>query len=96
MVYRLYPSPNDSPRDGTIHDIAQTQLRHWQDIAYDWPTFDAAIHGREGVQCGRCSQTIFFRSDMGGNKFQYTAEQTQALMVAHIRQRHAEDDSGDN
>jgi len=87
-------SPNDSPMDGTIHEIAQDQLKYWQEIAFTWTTFDARINGREGVQCGRCSQTIFFRSDVGGNRFQYTPDQILALMVAHIRQTHSEEVNG--
>jgi len=87
--------PNDSPRDGTMHVIAVEQLKGWQDVAHTWPTFEAKINGRDGVQCGRCSQTVFFRSDMGGNRFQYTADQILALLVAHIRQAHSEANSGD-
>lgn len=89
-VYEQPHNPNDSPRDGTIHPIAMEQLKKWQDIAYGWATFDAEIKGRSGVQCGRCSQTIFFRTDVGGNHFQYTPDMIQTVMVAHIRQRHPE------
>ena len=82
--------PLNDRESGELATIALDELKRWQDFAYTWPTFEAKINGRDGVQCGRCSQTIVFRSDVGGNRFQYTIEQIQALIVAHIRQRHAE------
>ena len=89
-LYGNVHHPNDSPRDGTLHVIAVEQLKEWQDIAYTWPTFESAIDGREGVQCGRCSQTLWFRTDVGGNRFVYTPDQILTLLVAHVRQRHAD------
>ena len=82
--------PLNDRESGELAVIAVEQLQKWQDFAHTWPTFEAKINSRDGVQCGRCSQTIFFRSDVGGNRFQYTAEQILALIVAHIRQRHEE------
>lgn len=73
-----------------IDQLALDQLAQWQDIAHTWPTFDATINGRDGVQCGRCSQTIFFRTDVGGNRYVYFPNQILALIVAHIRQNHEE------
>jgi hypothetical protein len=87
--------PNDSPRDGTLHELAIEQLKKWQDIAQQWDTFEAPINGRQGIHCRRCSQTIWFRTDMGGHVFLYTSDQILALVVAHIRQNHAEVNSGD-
>lgn len=82
--------PNDSPKDGTIHPIALRQLEEWQEIALEWDTFEAPINGRQGIHCGRCSQTIWFRTDMAGHAFLYTADMILGLIVAHIRQAHSE------
>lgn len=90
-MYREYSSPNDSPKDGTIHQIAQDQLAKWEVIAAKWPIFEAEIDHRWGVHCGECLQTIWFRSDLHGNQFMYTKAMKSALIVAHIRQNHERD-----
>lgn len=88
--------PNNSPRDGTIHPIAQQQLLEWQAIAERWHYSeenrydDYLERDREVVACGYCSQNLWFVRDDEGRLFEYSREQLLALTVAHIRQRHPE------
>lgn len=82
---RLYsPSPNESP--GEIHPIAKQQLAIYVDVAKDWPRYP---DGR-CVRCGKCDQSIYFRWDANGVRYAYQYEEITALVVAHLRQAHAE------
>jgi len=78
-------SPNDG-KPGEIHPIALQQLETWQHIATVWAKY---VSGR-CVRCDACGQSIYMHSDSQGNKYTYTHQETLALTVAHIRQRHAE------
>lgn len=83
-------SPNDSPMDGTIHSMAQAQLAMWRDAALTWPIYDTEDHGRKCVRCQKCEQCLWFKTDRGGSAYVYTPQMKEALIVAHIRQNHAE------
>lgn len=82
--------PNDSPRDGTIHPIGLQQLAQYQELALTWPRYP---DGR-AMRCGKCDQNLWFTYDLNGNQFVYADEEKMALVVAHIRQNHAEVYSG--
>jgi hypothetical protein len=84
--YRNYQSPNDSPRDGTIHPIATGQLQSYQDAALTWPLIQIDRENR----CGVCEQNIWFLCDTKGQVYKYTHDEILALVVAHLRQRHSE------
>jgi hypothetical protein len=79
-------NPNDSPMDGTIHPIGLEQLAGYQRLADAWPRYP---DGR-AVRCGRCDQSLWFTYDEDGTPYRYSTDETMALTVAHIRQRHAE------
>lgn len=83
---RFYRSPNDSPRDGTIHGIAIEQLAAYQTQAKDWPRYPDGSY----VRCGHCNQALWRTYDDDGTPFRYEGHEKIALTVAHIRQRHAE------
>lgn len=83
-------TPNDSPMDGSIHNMAQAQLRLWHDIAHDWPVMDSEDHGRKCIRCQKCEQCLWFKTDRGGQPYVYTPQMKEALITAHIRQNHAE------
>jgi hypothetical protein len=84
--YALYPSPNDSPKDGTVHQIALEQLAEYQAIADTWPRYP---DGR-AVRCGSCDQALWFTYDRNGQPYRYKDNEKISLIVAHIRQRHPE------
>lgn len=86
LGYRNYPSLNDSPRDGTIHDIALRQLRAYQAYA---DTQSLYPDGR-ARRCMECDQNVYFSHDVDGVLYRYTDEEIRALKVAHIRQVHPE------
>jgi hypothetical protein len=93
--YALYDSPNDSPRDGTVHEIALDQLAQWQRIAESWSVRvtkrkDATGLMREVNICGQCEQNIWFTADKNGLVYAYDMEEVLSLIVAHIRQNHEE------
>lgn len=80
------PSPNDSPRDGTIHPMAIRQLAEYQRIAMDWPRYPDGSY----IRCGRCSQELWRTYDKNGAPYSYEGQEKVALTVAHIRQNHSE------
>lgn len=89
-AFAYFRSPNDSPRDGTIHPMAMEQLEQWRALAKDWPVYDAEDHGRKCVRCRKCEQCLWFRTDRSGNAYAYTPQMKEALVTSHIRQAHAE------
>lgn len=76
--------PNESP--GTIHGISLAQLAPYQEAAITWPRYP---DGRF-VRCGKCDQAIYATADIMGEQYRYEDHETQALIVAHIRQNHVE------
>lgn len=82
--------PNDSPRDGTIHPIGLQQLAEYQELAGDWPRYP---DGRS-MRCGKCDQNLWFTRDLNGSHYVYEDHELMSLVVAHIRQNHAEVTSG--
>jgi len=77
-------SPNDSPQDGTIHEIALAQLREWESVARTWRTY---TDGR-GNRCQECHQNLWFTKDASGREYRYEDGHIMALIVAHLRQVH--------
>lgn len=85
--------PNDSPKNGTLHDIALRQLKQWEDVAWEWPTYQDA----DGyIRCRMCGQSITRTHDNYGIEYVLTTDQLLSLTVAHVRQRHPEVNSGDD
>jgi hypothetical protein len=85
-VYRQVDHPNGSKKDGTIHDIALSQLHAYQayaDTTSLWP--DGRCH-----RCMDCDQNIYFGYDEYGVVYNYTDEEIRALKVGHIRICHPE------
>jgi hypothetical protein len=86
MGYAFYSSPNDSPKDGTIHPLGLAQLAVFQEAAIMWPRYP---DGR-AIRCGKCDQSMYFTLDPGGKPYRYSDDEIMALIVAHIRQNHEE------
>lgn len=79
------PSPNDGP-PGELHAIAIQQLEVWESVAYGWPRYP---DGR-CVRCGKCDQSMYMLRDIQGVMYDYSDSEIDALIVAHLRQRHEE------
>jgi hypothetical protein len=77
---------NANESRGEIHPLALGQLAIYQDIARDWPRYP---DGR-CVRCGKCDQSIYMRRDVNNVAYSYTKDEIESLVVAHIRQAHAE------
>jgi hypothetical protein len=79
--------PNDSPRNGTLHEIALKQLSQWEEMAWEWPCFQDS----EGyMRCRDCGQSIARAWDDHGVVYELASDQILSLIVAHLRQRHSE------
>ena len=85
-AYTYHPSPNDSPKDGTMHPMALQQLAQWQAACVDWPRYP---DGR-AIRCGKCDQALWLTYDPQGQPFRYEDDELFTLIVAHVRQRHPE------
>ena len=79
--------PNDSAKDGTLHEIALRELGMWEGIAWEWPCWQDS----EGyIRCRECGQAITRTQDNYGVEYELAADQILSLTVAHLRQRHSE------
>lgn len=78
-------SPNDG-KPGELHDIAKDQLALYEKVAPVWPLVSENGYYR----CGQCHQAIWRESDDEGHGYLWQPEEIQALIVAHVRQRHSE------
>lgn len=83
--YGYEPSPNDSPRDGSLHPIAQQDLIIWQTWAMHMPT-ETTDDGY--LRCGWCTQAVARLRDRAGRYYEMGPEVILALKVAHMRQVH--------
>ena len=69
---------------GQLAALAKIQLSAWEAIAADWP-----IYADEPcMRCVSCHISIYRTHDDEQRAYQYTPEQTLALIVAHLRQAH--------
>lgn len=76
---------NDRP-PGEIADIAWQQLKPYRNAAQTWPVFQDGRYNR----CRLCSQNIWFTYDASGHTYVYREDEIITLIIAHIRQVHAE------
>jgi hypothetical protein len=85
-VYAAPGHPNDSPKDGTIHEIAVRQLAAWEAIASQWVLVRVGSY----LRCCECRQAVVRLIDDKGQDYQTSDTEILALKVAHLRQRHPE------
>lgn len=78
--------PLNKRAPGEVAAIAWQQLKPFQDAAPTWPVFQDGPCNR----CRLCTQNIWSTYDPLGKRFQYGDGEVIALIVAHIRQAHAE------
>lgn len=71
--------------------LAVAQLAKWRVYARQWPLYQE--EGSAYVRCNSCTQAIIPIHDHRGHVYSYTSDQRIALIVAHIRQAHAEAES---
>jgi hypothetical protein len=76
---------NDRPK-GELAPIALAELEGWRAVANGWETY---TDGRSN-RCKECHQNIWFSKDPQGHEYQYSISEIEALVVAHLRQCHAE------
>jgi hypothetical protein len=62
------------------------QLAAWETIAEGWPV---SLEG-DTWRCGDCGGPVALALDPAKRTYQYTAEQFRALIVLHLRTRHAD------
>ena len=82
--------PLNARAKGQIATVAIDQLKPYQDAAREWPVEYVIRDGRECNVCGVCHQNIWFETDVNHQSYLHSPEETMALTVAHIRQRHSE------
>lgn len=70
--------------------LALRQLAAWQEIASAWPRELAERDGQQITTCGKCGQGLWLLTDTHGSTYRYRPEQEQAMIVLHLRARHAE------
>lgn len=71
--------------------LAVAQLGMWRACALQWPLYQEK--NSHHVRCAQCAQSIIRVADSSNNTYDYTHDQRIALIVAHIRQAHAEVES---
>jgi hypothetical protein len=76
--------PHNKRNPGTVADVAQEQLRLYQDAAMSWPVYLDGVYNR----CGICEQAIWREKDDYEVSYQWTPEEITSLIVGHIRQNH--------
>lgn len=64
--------------------VAQKQLAAWRRYAEDWEVYANDEH----VRCAECHQSIIRLADRNGTRYEYSAEDQWAMLVAHLRQNH--------
>lgn len=80
----LIPLNDRAP--GELAGIALEQLAPYREVAATWLIYpDGRCH-----RCMECDQNIWFSRDRQGQPYRYTDAEILALIVAHIRQCHAE------
>lgn len=81
---------------GAIAPVALEQLKAYEEAAETWPivldcSSDPESQLRHSNRCRLCRQNIWFAYDRLRAHIQYTSAEYRTLIVAHIRQRHAEE-----
>lgn len=89
--------PLNDREPGEIADIAKWQLRRYQNAADTWPLIEHRHNARMGWCCRKCDKTVYFTQDQYENSYTYVTAEIRALIVAHIRQSHADmvDENGE-
>lgn len=89
--------PLNDREPGKIAEIAKQQLRRYQNAADTWPLVEHKHDYRLGYCCRTCDKTIYFTQDREENPYHYEQSEIRALIVAHIRQCHADiiDENGE-
>lgn len=64
--------------------MAQKQLAAWRAYAQNWDVYADDEH----VRCAECHQSITRLADRNGARYEYSADDQWALLVAHLRQNH--------
>lgn len=88
-----YNSPNvniplNNRPPGELAPVAFDQLKPFQDAAKDWPMREVYRKNRHGMACSYCDQMLFFLADPTGILYDYSYDEIQSLIVAHIRRSH--------
>ncbi len=71
-----------------MHPVADRQLAAWEKLAGGWPL--GADYDQGVFRCCDCAQGVMLLSDRDGRIFQYTPAEHLALVVLHLRNRHAD------
>lgn len=80
--------PLNDREPGEIAKIAWQQLKPYRIAAETWPVYRHFRDKRHSMCCRLCTQCLWFVTDITGEIYQYTDEETLTLIVAHIRRCH--------
>lgn len=83
--------PLNDREQGEIAEIAWKQLKPYSDAADTWPIRRSLRDARACNICKLCNQNLWFDRDENSTNFKYTEAEIKTLIVAHIRQRHTDD-----
>lgn len=100
MSHGYFETPNkyvpyNDREKGEIASIAEQQLLPYQIAAQSWPMtrlvrYSEISPPRECNVCRICGQNIWFTSDPAGMRYSYVEPEILTLIVAHVRQVHAD------
>jgi hypothetical protein len=94
-----YQTPNkfiplNDREPGEIADVAKLQLIEWESAVEDWAIALVFRDERWCNICAKCEQNVWFERDKNGIEYRYEPSEILALIVAHVRQNHAEEFNG--
>lgn len=70
---------------------ARLQLAAWQEIAATWPyVIRVEDDGQQVMACGECGAGMWLVTDPGGVAYTWEPGQVLAMIVLHLRTRHAD------
>ena len=82
--------PLNDREPGEIAKVAIDQLLPYRVAAASWPIYRHYRDERHCMVCRLCDQNIWFIMDQYGKEFDYAGDEVLSLIVAHIRQIHAD------